>query len=61
MVLYGVTLGAAVLILKIILIGYLFFWVPVLVVIVQLAGSVIGAIRAYDGENFRYPLILRFL
>jgi uncharacterized Tic20 family protein len=27
----------------------------------QLAGTVIGAIRAYDGERFRYPLILRFI
>lgn len=61
MLLYGVTLGLAVYILKVILIGYLFFWVPALIFILQVAGSIIGAIRAYDGEDFRYPLILRFL
>jgi uncharacterized Tic20 family protein len=42
-------------------IGRLLVWVPYLVIIAQLGGTVVGAIRAYDGERFRYPLILRFV
>lgn len=61
MFLYGVLVGIVVYLLKIILIGYLLVWLPLLVMIAQLGGSIVGAIRAHDGENFRYPLILRFL
>ena len=61
MFLYGVLVGIAVYLLKIILIGYLLVWLPLLVMIAQLGGSIVGAIRAHDGEKFRYPLILRFL
>lgn len=59
--LYGALVTAMVFLLKFILIGYLLFWLPLLVVIAQLGGTIVGAIRAHDGENFRYPLILRFL
>ncbi len=59
--LYGAFVTAMVFLLKFILIGYLLFWLPLLVVIAQLGGTIVGAIRAHDGENFRYPLILRFL
>ena len=59
--LYGVIVGVLVFLLKIILIGYLFIWLPTLVMIAQLGGSIVGGIRAHDGEKFRYPLILRFL
>lgn len=48
-------------VLKLIVIGKLLFWVPGLITIAQLGGTVVGAIRAYDGERFRYPLILRFI
>lgn len=48
-------------ILKQIWIGYLFVWLPPLIWIAQLGGTVVGVIRAYDGERFRYPLILRFV
>lgn len=61
MFLYGALVTAMVFLLKFILIGYLLFWLPLLVVIAQLGGTIVGAIRAHDGENFRYPLILRFL
>lgn len=61
MFLYGVLVTGSVLLLKFILIGYLFIWLPLLVVIAQLGGTIVGAIRAHDGENFRYPLILRFI
>ena len=61
MFLYGALVFGLVFMLEFILIGYLFFWLPFLVVIAQLGGTIVGAIRAHDGENFRYPLILRFL
>ena len=61
MFLYGVLVAVLVYLLKIILIGYLFIWLPLLVMIAQVGGSIVGAIRAHDGEKFRYPLILRFL
>lgn len=52
---------AVIFLLKFIVIGKLLFWMPGLIVIAQLGGTVVGAIRAYDGERFRYPLILRFV
>lgn len=61
MLLYFVLACTAVFILKVILIGHLLIWIPPLITIAQAGGSVVGAIRAYDGEPFRYPLILRFL
>ncbi len=61
MLIYGVILFVLVYLLKIILIGHLLGWVPFLVMIAQLGGSIVGGIRAHDGEKFRYPLILRFL
>jgi len=59
--LFGAIVFALVYLLKFILIGYLFIWLPTLVMIAQLGGSIVGGIRAHDGEKFRYPLILRFL
>ena len=61
MFLYWIVMCAAVLLLKVILIGHLLIWLPILITIAQAGGCVVGAIRAYDGERFRYPLILRFL
>jgi hypothetical protein len=52
---------AIIFLLRVIVIGKLLFWVPGLILILQLGGTVVGAIRAYDGERFRYPLILRFV
>jgi len=59
--LLGLSAWLIITVLKIIFIGKLLFWVPGLILIVQLGGTVVGAIRAYDGERFRYPLILRFV
>lgn len=52
---------AIVALLKLVYIGYLFLWLPGLVTVIQVGGIIIGAIRAYDGESFRFPLILRFV
>lgn len=52
---------AIVALLKVVYVGYLFIWVPGLVTVVQVGGIIIGAIRAYDGENFQFPAILRFV
>jgi hypothetical protein len=57
---YG-AIVAVVWLLKLVYVGYLFFWLPGLVTVVQVGGIIIGAIRAYDGETFRFPLILRFV
>lgn len=61
MFLYWALATALVFLLKFILIGYLFIWLPLLLIIAQVGGTIIGVIRAHDGENFRYPLILRFI
>ena len=61
MALLYVVMWGVVTALRIIFIGKLLFWVPGLILIAQLGGTVVGAIRAYDGERFRYPLILRFV
>ncbi len=61
MALLGLAAVAIIFVLKLIVIGKLLFWVPGLILIAQLGGTVVGAIRAYDGERFRYPLILRFV
>ena len=61
MFLYLALVTAMVFLLKFILIGYLLFWLPMLVIIAQVGGTIVGVIRAHDGENFRYPLILRFI
>lgn len=61
MALLYITLIVAVWVLKIVFIGKLLWWLPSLILIAQLGGTVVGAIRAYDGERFRFPLILRFV
>jgi len=61
MALLGISAWLIIFVLKFIFIGKLLFWVPGLILIAQLGGTVVGAIRAYDGERFRYPLILRFV
>lgn len=61
MLLYCAVASIAVFILKVVLIGHLLVWIPGLVVIAQIGGSIVGAIRAHDGESFRYPCILRFI
>ena len=61
MALLGLSAWLVITVLKIIFIGKLLLWVPGLILIAQLGGTVVGAIRAYDGERFRYPLILRFV
>jgi len=52
---------AIVAILKFVYLGFIFFWLPGLVSVVQVGGIIVGAIKAYDGENFQFPLILRFV
>lgn len=59
--LLAISFIATIFVLKLIWIGYLLVWMPSLIWIAQLGGTVVGAIRAYDGERFRYPLILRFV
>jgi len=59
--LLAIVVIAAIFVLKLIWIGHLLVWLPTLIWIAQLGGTVVGAIRAYDGERFRFPLILRFV
>lgn len=61
MLLYFIVACAGVFILKFVLIGHLIPWLPYCITLAQAGGCVVGAIRAYDGENFKYPLILRFV
>jgi uncharacterized Tic20 family protein len=58
---YGAILGALTAALWIILIGFLF--VPVLIIgfVAMVILTVIGAVKASNGQLYRYPLTIRFL
>ena len=47
--------------LKIIFIGKLLIWVPALFHYAQVLLSMVGALRAYDMEDFNYPFTLSFI
>jgi len=49
------------LVLSVVLIGLLGFALFPLVILVALVFSIIGAVKANDGELYRYPLIYRFI
>ena len=61
MTLYGMIVFVVLKVLKWIFIGYFFVWVPVLIYIAQLMLALVGALRAYDGEKFRYPFAIPFI
>lgn len=58
---YGMILGAITAVLWIILIGI--FLVPVLIIgwIAMVILTIIGAVKASNGQLYRYPLTIRFL
>ena len=41
--------------------GYHLWWVPLLIFIAQGLLSLVGALRAYDGEKFHYPFSIPFI
>ena len=41
--------------------GYFLWWVPTLIYVAQVLLSLVGALRAYDGEKFRYPFAIPFI
>jgi len=49
------------LVFTVILIGLLGFVLLPLVILVALVFSIVGAVKANDGELYRYPLIYRFI
>lgn len=59
--LYVLVAGAAVVVLSLIGIGFLFSWMLALYPLIGIVGAIIGGTRANSGEPFRYPYILRFL
>jgi uncharacterized protein len=61
MTLYAGIVGVLLLVLKWVFLGYLFLWVPVLIHIAQIMLALVGALRAYDGEKFRYPFTIPFI
>ncbi len=42
-------------------IGHLLVWVPIVIFISQILLSIVGAIRAWDGEKFNYPFSFPFI
>ena len=59
--LYGV-IGGIVLVLTIVfLVGLLLIPVAILLAIAWLVLTIVGAIKAAQGESFRYPLTIRFV
>jgi uncharacterized protein len=58
---YGILLAIVGFILSIILVGFLFFLVIGIGAIAMLILTIIGTIKASNGELYRYPLTIRFL
>ena len=61
MTLYVLITAVVLHVLKWIFLGYLFLWVPTLIYIAQIMLALVGALRAYDGEKFRYPFSIPFI
>ncbi|PCJ52218.1 MAG: orotate phosphoribosyltransferase [Candidatus Hydrogenedentota bacterium] len=61
MTILGVLAGMVIWLLKFIWIGNLLLWIPVVIFISQILLSIVGAIRAWDGEKFRYPFSFPFI
>lgn len=61
MTMYVLIAGAALWALKKIFLGYFFLWIPLLIHIAQVLLALVGALRAYDGEKFRYPFSIPFI
>jgi len=61
MTILGVLASMVIWLLKFIWIGNLLFWVPVVIFISQILLSIVGAIREWDGEKFRYPFSFPFI
>ena len=47
--------------LKLIFIGYLFFWLPGVIHYIQVLLPLVAALRAYDIDDFDYPFAISFL
>ena len=47
--------------LKLVLVGYLVFWIPGLLRLFQVLLGLVGALRAYDVEQFDYPFSVQFI
>lgn len=61
MTLYAMVVGVMLWVLRSIFLGYFLGWIPVLVHIAQVLLALVGALRAYDGEKFRYPFTIPFI
>jgi hypothetical protein len=61
MLIYAVVAKTAIMALKIIWVGHLIGWIPWVIVTSQLLLCIVGAIRAWDGEKFRYPFTIPFI
>lgn len=58
---YGLIAGVTIFVLKFIFIGYLLIPVIPLIFLLQVGGSVWGALKANRGELVRYPAVIRFI
>lgn len=47
--------------LKLVLVGYLVFWLPGIIHYTQVLLPLVAALRAYEGDDFDYPFTLVFL
>lgn len=58
---YGAILGALAAALWIVLIGFLFLAVLFIEFVAMIILTIIGAVKASNGQLYRYPLTIRFL
>ncbi len=48
-------------VLKWLVIGWLFFWAPGLVLLIQAALAIMAGVRASEGRSYDYPFSIRFI
>ena|SRR5215213_138008 len=58
---YAILLGIVGAILAVIIVGFLFFIVIGIGIVAMIILTIIGAVKASNGELYRYPLTIRFL
>lgn len=61
MCIYLVVSYVVVAVLKLVIVGFILFWLPGLIRFAQVLLGLVGALRAYDVEHFNYPLSIEFI
>ncbi len=58
---YYIVIWVTIAVLKWLIIGKLFFWVPMVYILVQAGLAIKAGIRAGEGRSYDYPFVIRFI